>query len=405
MPVFKNGNIYQISPQGALDIHQSLPPGNYVLKMTPQEGFYLECASAFTMPSKVYGDCLRCSDRILRTFADRPTTTGVLLVGEKGSGKTLLARSVSVSGAAMGYPTIIINTPFNGDGFNSFIQSIEQPCIMLFDEFEKVYDKDKQERILTLLDGVFPTKKLFILTSNDKYRVDNNMKNRPGRIYYLLEFQGLGEEFIREYCADNMHPEHSKYVDDIVSISSRFDSFNFDMLVAFVEEVNRYGESPQDLLALLNAKPEYCGGSVYRVTRAFFGDREVPKASMDQSDLVENCNLYDMNWCIDLYLSYSITNNPSFGDSDLDEWEYEDVIAALDSGSVRFATREDRQKYGRFPSLRSEGGNEGEDKRGLRMIRMSFEPEDIQVYRTRGAEYKNEKNCRIEVIRDSGKRK
>ena len=71
------------------------------------------------------------------------------------------------------------------------MQDIEQPCIILFDEFEKVYDDQDQEKALTLLDGVFPSRKLFIMTVNNKWRVNEHMRNRPGRIYYMLDFAGF----------------------------------------------------------------------------------------------------------------------------------------------------------------------------------------------------------------------
>jgi hypothetical protein len=60
---------------------------------------------------------------------------------------------------------------------------------------------EKQEQIimmLTLLDSVYPSKKLFWLTCNDKWRVNFNMKNHPSRVYYMLDFGGLDETFMRE---------------------------------------------------------------------------------------------------------------------------------------------------------------------------------------------------------------
>ncbi len=39
--------------------------------------------------------------------------------------------------------------------------------------------------------------------------------------------------------------------------------FNFDMLKALVEEMNRYNETPTDALAMLNAKPEFDIGWMY----------------------------------------------------------------------------------------------------------------------------------------------
>jgi hypothetical protein len=195
---------------------------------------------------------------------DRDNATGVMMTGEKGSGKTLLTKNVSIQLAKQGIPTIVINAPWNGDKFNTFIQNIEQPCAILFDEFEKTYnERDEQEAILTLLDGVFPTKKLFMLTCNDKWRIDQHMRNRPGRIYYMIDFKGLDADFIRQYCGDNL--ENKGHIETIVNVGSLFAEFNFDMLKSLVEEMNRYNESPQEALEMLNAKPEFDSGTEYTI--------------------------------------------------------------------------------------------------------------------------------------------
>lgn len=256
----RSGNTFKVFPGNALDIQGSLPAGNYTVKFNPMEGFFLEEVEPFRMPGKVYGDCLRNADRIVNTFTSRDGNTGVLLTGEKGSGKTLLARQIAIQS---GLPVIIVNSDHSGDNFNSFLSSITQPCIVFLDEFEKTYNRESQEKILTLLDGTYQSRKLFLLTSNDKFRIDNNMKNRPGRIFYLIEFGGLEEEFIIEYCRDNLNDQ--SYLPDVLRVSRLFDIFNFDLLAAIVEESNRYGENPKDLLGLLNAKPEYSGEVSYSV--------------------------------------------------------------------------------------------------------------------------------------------
>ena len=263
--VLKSGNTYRVTKKEALNLTEHLPGGNYIVQKDEMTGqLYLEQIDNFTSVGKVYGDSLKNTDRIVNTFLDRPNTTGVMLTGEKGSGKTLLTKNVCMKLATMDIPTIVINAPWCGDKFNNFIQSIDQPCAILFDEFEKTYDREQQEMILTLLDGVFPTKKLFLLTCNDKWRVDSHMRNRPGRIFYMMDFKGLDANFIREYCEDNLN--NKQYIENIVNVGSLFAEFNFDMLKALVEEMNRYNESPQEALAMLNAKPEFDSGTEYEMT-------------------------------------------------------------------------------------------------------------------------------------------
>jgi hypothetical protein len=259
----KNGNSFRVSSKEALDLHENLPGGNYTVAQDMFGNFYLERIDDFEIPSKLYGNTLRHTDRIINTFKERPQQTGVLLNGEKGSGKTLLAKNICSELAKEGVPTIVINRDWKGDGFFKLLQDIEQPCIVLFDEFEKVYNSDDQEQILTLLDGVFNSKKLYMMTVNDKWRVNQHMRNRPGRLFYLIDFKGLDQSFIREYCEDRLNEK--KYIDQICSLTTLFGEFNFDMLKALVEEMNRYNESPSEALEMLNAKPEYDEGAKYEV--------------------------------------------------------------------------------------------------------------------------------------------
>jgi hypothetical protein len=272
----KNGTSFRVSSKEAMDLHEKLPAGNYTVAVDPMGNLYLESIDDFEIPSKMYGNTLRHTDRIINSFWKRPQQTGVLLNGEKGSGKTLLAKNISVELAKEGVPTIVINRDWTGDGFFKLLQDIDQPCVVLFDEFEKVYDHEKQEEILTLLDGVFGSKKLYILTVNDKWRVDSHMRNRPGRIFYLLDFKGLDQVFIREYCEDNL--VNKQYIDQICSLTSLFGEFNFDMLKALVEEMNRYDETPTEALEMLNAKPEYDEGAKYEI-KLVDGGKEIKSVS------------------------------------------------------------------------------------------------------------------------------
>lgn len=247
----KRGDSFYAASQSALNLHSELPLGSYTVGWNEMlQEFYLKQIQPFDLAGKkLYGDTMDHAKRILDTFRAREgKSTGVLLAGEKGSGKTLLAKHISIQGAALlGISTIVINEPWSGEKFNAFIQSIQQPTIVLFDEFEKVYrqtgtemtaDVELQERrmrygtgmhheissreskisnqnqdaILTLLDGVYPSTMLFLFTVNDKKLISKNMMNRPGRIYYVLDFSGLGSNFIRDCeCRNRLRqcPSHA----------------------------------------------------------------------------------------------------------------------------------------------------------------------------------------------------
>lgn len=282
MPYYiQNGSTFTVTDQEKLKIFKQIPVGNFIIQKDAHGEFYLNQVEKFEPPGKVYGTLEKSRDRIINTFFKRELSTGVMLNGEKGSGKTLLAKLLSVAGYGYSVPTIIINAPWKGDAFNKFIQDIDQPCIIMFDEFEKVYDQEDQEAILTLLDGVFPSKKLYVFTCNDKWRLDGHMRNRPGRIYYMIDFFGVDETCIREYCLEKL--KNLSYLESVVKLSGIFSDFNFDMLKAVVEEMNRYDESPQEALKLLNVKPEFSNRSEYRVVFTSVDNGEIVEGSLSPS--------------------------------------------------------------------------------------------------------------------------
>ena len=233
------------------DVHDVLPTATYALKMTPTGELYLEMIEDFTMPDKLFGSIAKTAERVVNTYADRKGVTGMLLTGEKGSGKTLLGKKVALDlKATNDQPIIVVNIPVSGDSFGIFLQKLGKPVTLFFDEFEKVYAREEyQNGLLTILDGVYPIKMLAILTSNDQSKMISPLLDRPGRVYYKIDYRGLEYGFIMEYAAEKL--TNQKHLAELGRLATMAD-MNFDQLQALIEEMNRYDESVREAVQLLN---------------------------------------------------------------------------------------------------------------------------------------------------------
>ena len=275
---FKANNIINVEPSDALEVLDHLPAAAYIVKKNDMTGkLYLQTTDVFELPSKIYGDTDARASRICTTFEQRSKSTGVLLSGDKGSGKTLLAKVLANTFVDSGSPVIIVNEPWCGQVFNELIGHIKQPAMVFFDEFDKVYDKDEQKELLTLLDGTVETKKLFVLTTNAGH-VDEHLINRPGRIYYKFNYRGIDEQFVREYAEDNLNDKTQ--IDLLVTIINSFVAFTFDMLQTIIEEMNRYNESAE--VAIQNLNIDMTKESVSYQIRMLYNNKPVDNSYWPQ---------------------------------------------------------------------------------------------------------------------------
>lgn len=230
-----------------------LPNGTYLTKFDVRNNeYYLEVTEDFTTPRKIYGNSESLSTRYVNTFNGSTKNMGILLTGLKGTGKSLTAKLTAIKA---NIPVILITEEFVGEEFKSFLNNIKQEVVIFIDEFEKVYsENDTQQSLLSLLDGVFEGKKLFIFTSNMVNRVNTYMLNRPGRIRYLAEYESLDESVINDVINDILINKSN--ISGLLSVLDILGSISMDSLVSLITEMNTYGETANEAIKYLNIRPE-----------------------------------------------------------------------------------------------------------------------------------------------------
>lgn len=286
MKAIKNGITYDIYDD-SLQTFDRLPAKTYTVYFSQQSGFHLKEHTDLEVNEKVYGVHEEKAEKVLRSFAEFPRNLGVILSGDKGIGKSMFARLLCKNAVRQGSPVIIVDQSI--PGIASYIESIEQECVVLFDEFDKVFASntskesgDRQTQFLSLFDGVANGKKLFIVTCNELRGLNSFLVNRPGRFHYHFRFEYPSPEEIREYMTDHLSPECRGEIEDVVAFSRRV-NLNYDCLRAIAFELNRgYGfkDAIQDL-NIVNTE-----SSFYRVTLYFTDGTNVynRSVSMDLFD-------------------------------------------------------------------------------------------------------------------------
>lgn len=232
-----------------------LDAATYLICFNDRIGYHLKKVEPLKLPSKVYGDNPDLVEKVLKLFEDEVgRTSGVMLYGEKGTGKTMTAVGACIEANERGYPVLLLQSQFYGSDFNDFMAKIEDSCLVFIDEFEKVFDtQDSINQTLMLLDGAVKTHKLFILTSNSALETSDSMKylvNRPSRVFYSIYYGTMEDSVIQEYLDDNL--QYQNYREDIVALKRSFKIFTIDILKAIVAEINRYGHTEKPFTQLIN---------------------------------------------------------------------------------------------------------------------------------------------------------
>lgn len=210
----------------------------YDLEFDRMEGLsYLKENGDLNMPKKVYQieKDIKFIDRVLKYFNSEKSsqTTGVLLSGTKGTGKTVLSKQLAMKS---NLPIIVVSSNYPVQVMSEFFKKCSTEVCIIFDEIEKNKNYWRTDDLLGFLDGVQSTcKKMVIMTCNSFGELNDNLFDRCSRVRYHRKYtDNSNVEFIREIAKD----KGIRNVDAVTNFIVDYMMLkSFDNISSFIDEV------------------------------------------------------------------------------------------------------------------------------------------------------------------------
>ena len=228
----KRGDSIKVKPQG---LDYDLISGKvYDLNWDRMYDTYILTENGeLNLPKKIYElkKDVTFKKRVLNYFSNSSTqTTGIMLAGTKGTGKTLLAKVLAKDSEL---PIIVVNSNYPSSRLNAFFKEFQTPVCILFDEVEKNWDTN---RMLEFLDGVQATaKKLVIMTCNNLNKVSEYMQDRCSRVRYLRKYTEYDNIELIASIVKDYNVKNPEKVADFIIRNIRL--LSIDNVISFLNEV------------------------------------------------------------------------------------------------------------------------------------------------------------------------
>lgn len=209
-------------------------------------GSYFEEDGSLNLPKKVY--TTKDDDAFIKrvnTYFEKTSklSTGVMLSGVKGTGKTVMAKIIAKNS---NLPVIVVDEDFPTNRINDFFRKFSTPVAVIFDEVDKHWDT---EALLGWLDGVQTNaKKLVLFTCNNENRVNDYLKDRCSRIRYTRHFEANDNaRFLKEILKDKGIAKN-EIESTYTFIVNNFNLLSIDNILSFVDEKLLFPELSNEYL-------------------------------------------------------------------------------------------------------------------------------------------------------------
>lgn len=222
-----------------------LPAMVYTPVMSEEGPRLIKGRLSYEVPENPLGDHTAIRDLIISDYNTTKSPVGVILVGLKGSGKTMLSEDLCNMVLESGRPVLNVTSPLPG-GILSTMIDLLGPCAVLFDEFGKVYDdSEKRNSVLTLFSDSEKRNILFIVTANSEREFVDAMLNRPGRFKYRVNYDGIKEKTVMDTLSSK---DHSPELIEYLRLYSTYHPISFDMLL-LMKKLLKKCKTPQDFIS------------------------------------------------------------------------------------------------------------------------------------------------------------
>lgn len=202
----------------------------------------LKESSALQLPNKLYitNEDEKFMNRVLTHFNKSEKSTGVMLAGTKGTGKTVLAKQIAIRSDL---PILTIDKSLHPRYLKNLFEKLENVnmCIVI-DEIDKLGENYDDSFMLQVFDGISASGKHLILTTcNNTDNVNEYLLDRCSRIRYYRTFEEMSQEMVKNILDDRLNDKtKAQSLSDFIIKS--FACVSFDNVVSFAEEVNDYPE-------------------------------------------------------------------------------------------------------------------------------------------------------------------
>lgn len=236
-----NDELYSVLPQGIYTVTVQKNMNGFEYYFTPQKDFHI--------PDYVISD-REFIERVKNVYIKSGKQLGILLHGLSGMGKSMLAKQLCMEMVTKCQMPVIIFDFNSAEHIADILKQVNQPSVIFLDEFEKMFDKvEKQNYLLTLLDGVANHKHLFLFTCNDANKINPYMLHCPSRIRYHFRFDRVPKEIAHEIIERDYIPVDNNNVAVLKLLTDMINGLSYDMLFECIKECNLYpAESPMELV-------------------------------------------------------------------------------------------------------------------------------------------------------------